>query len=569
MSPLRASRACPPLWGDAAAGARRILAFAAAVGLAWAALPVSEARACGCVAAPSPAVPVVQAGERILFAYADGTVTAHIQIQYDGDPDRFGWLVPLPSFPEVSLGVDSLFAQLIAQTQPVYQLQRQPNGLCAFNEANDGSPTNLDGRSGGRNGVVAVEGSIGAFDYAVLKADEKQPMLDWLNDNRYVVPEGTDAVVDRYIFEGAYFLAVKLKSGNGVRDIQPIVVAYESDNPMIPIVLTSVAALEDMPITSFVLGDSRAIPRNYRHTIINLEKIDWFNAGQNYNDVIIAATNEAEDGQSFITEYAGTSAIMQDLLFWPGRFGDRDTFETETEAGRFVRGLRTAGFTWTPQLIAILERTFPFPTSLLDEGITSDEYYQVLDYYLNGYRDENPAAFDGVDLSFDAAALTQELWERIVEPSIAADALFDMHPKLTRLYTTLSPLEMTRDPVFSFNPSLPDVSNIHTAIFETDCGVAGRGVLTLPDGRRFSVDDPTTWVDRSGAAVPFSRRIERLRLEGGPLVEVDNTALISASDADQAVGCHAGLGPANAAWLLLVVLPVALVLRRRGGRERA
>ncbi len=43
-----------------------------------------RAEACGCFAPPDPATPVVQAGERILFAVENGKVTAHIQIQYAG-----------------------------------------------------------------------------------------------------------------------------------------------------------------------------------------------------------------------------------------------------------------------------------------------------------------------------------------------------------------------------------------------------------------------------------------------------------------------------------------------------
>ena len=43
-----------------------------------------------------PLLPV-QAGERIIFAQDNGQVTAHIQIQYQGDAKDFGWLLPLPA----------------------------------------------------------------------------------------------------------------------------------------------------------------------------------------------------------------------------------------------------------------------------------------------------------------------------------------------------------------------------------------------------------------------------------------------------------------------------------------
>jgi hypothetical protein len=80
----------------------------------------NDAGACGCFTPPDPSVPIVQAGERILFSMQDGQVTAHIQIQYKGDAADFGWLLPLPSVPTLELGVDELFTQLTTTTQPQY-----------------------------------------------------------------------------------------------------------------------------------------------------------------------------------------------------------------------------------------------------------------------------------------------------------------------------------------------------------------------------------------------------------------------------------------------------------------
>src|SRR5262249_22691703 len=85
-------------------------------------IKIARAVACGCFTPPGPSQPVVQAGERILFALKDGVVTAHIQIQYAGDASDFGWLLPLPSVPDLELGTDELFAQLGRTTQPTYIL---------------------------------------------------------------------------------------------------------------------------------------------------------------------------------------------------------------------------------------------------------------------------------------------------------------------------------------------------------------------------------------------------------------------------------------------------------------
>src|SRR5262245_40947278 len=103
-------------------------------GMAGLALALAEApaAACGCFTPPDPTVPVVQAGERILFAADNGQVVAHIQIQYAGAAGDFGWLLPLPSVPKLELGTDELFNQLIATTQPKYRLTRVYNGNCRF-----------------------------------------------------------------------------------------------------------------------------------------------------------------------------------------------------------------------------------------------------------------------------------------------------------------------------------------------------------------------------------------------------------------------------------------------------
>ena len=64
---------------------------------------------------------------------------------------------------------------------------------------------------------------------------------------------------------------------------------------------TAMAALDDMGVKLWVLGKSRAVPTTYLHLEINEALINWFNPGSNYNDVIIAAADEA-GGMGFVTD---------------------------------------------------------------------------------------------------------------------------------------------------------------------------------------------------------------------------------------------------------------------------
>ena len=581
--------------------ALRLGALVAGAALSGAALVASpqSASACGCFAPPDPTVPIVQAGERIAFHVADGVVTSHIQIQYSGAAKEFGWLLPLPAEPTLKVGTDELFVQLIQQTQPLYRLQAEYLGNCPFdpnnfgNSGGAGGPTS-DSEDGGGGGPgegynpLVIRDSVGPYDYAVLRADQKQPMLDWLDENEFFIPAGTDDVVDAYIRPGAFFLALKLLKGNDAGDIQPVVVEYKSDLPMIPIVLTSVAADPDMPIMVWVLGDDRAIPRNYMHTRINDAELDWLSFGANYLDVVNNAIDEADGHHSFITEYAGSSAPMVDVLDYQGRFGDTNDLGGLTDAVQFVEYLTYNGYTtggntppfftpvYTSQVLGLLQSQLPVPSKLLaeltEQGLGANEYYLSMNYYINYDREQRPDMYGDLDLDFDPVTLAAALKERVVEPTLEAGKMFKANSYMTRLFTTLSPNEMTKDPVFSFNPDLDDVSNNHVGRLLYYCGIIGEDTLTTTpakiiteDGWELALPNGTgenPWTD---VQWPSSYQIQVVREEGKADVVVDNTDVILGLIASQgddggcAIGGRSGAGTS----LLLLGLALMVVSRRR------
>jgi hypothetical protein len=554
------------------------------------------AEACGCFAPPDLAVPIIQAGERILFAHQNGTVTAHIQLQYSGRPDEFGWLLPLPSVPikrngmqGIDVGVDELFTQLLNQTQPKYRLNRvfeqcgsgsARGGNLAFAAAEDSDATGGPPSPQAMSSPVVVQSTVGPFDYAVLRADNKTEMLNWLRDSKYVVPVGTDQVVDPYIRPGSFFLALKLKPGLSAGDLQPVVLKYQSDLPMIPIILTSVAATRNMGVQVWMLGSGRAIPRNYYHTVVNDAQINWFNSGQNYNDVIINAVGEAEGKHSFVTEYAGTSGVMRSILDRPGRFTNVSALATVTDPVSYMEQA-IGPLPLNGQFTTIVSRYIPLPAALAQQNITLAQYYQQLRFYLKEDRALNPNKYMDIEAalaSFDPAMLTAELQAKIVEPTLEAGALFNAFPYLTRMYTTLSPEDMNSDPVFSYNPGLADYPNVHEATLTYHCaGFFSKerysdATLDTPSGFRlqFTVDDANNNVWNPIDA-PYSQQIQVLRETGAEEVIVDNTAAIRGALGQS--GCMQS-GPASrrggatsALGLMLGAAGLAALLRVRRGRQ--
>jgi hypothetical protein len=570
-------------------GAARFRTIGVVGGLVPALLLVGHARdaeACGCFTPPDPSVPVVQAGERIVFATQGGMVEAHIQIQYAGDAKEFGWLLPLPSVPTLELGTDELFNSLVGTTQPKYRLVQQYDGNCGFNPGNfingraGGGPTAVPGASGDATGGMSplvIQDSIGPFDYAVLRADSKDDMLAWLETNRYFVPAGTDQTVGAYIRPGAFFLALKLRSGRSAGDLQPVVLRYPSDLPMIPIVLTSVAAQPNMGVQVWMLGAGRAIPRNYYHTVINDLAIDWATSGQNYNDVIIKAVGQAPGKHSFVTEYAGTSDVMKNVLTPAGRFGSTAELGASLDAVTFVEYLASHGFSMTGQLVAILSAAIPLPDALIASvpGLTPAQFYANIRYYRNNYA----TAFTAwPSAGYEPQALAMEIEQKVVKPTVAASDLFNRFPYLTRLYTTLSPEDMTLDPVFSYNHNrtLPDVANVHQATLTYYCGFGSadrtKAPARLVTEQGWTVDFPKGTGLASVPPPPSAglapRRLEILREEGAPEVVMDNVPSNGSGCA-----CQIGSGGGNAAAAsglgAAAALAAAAVLRLRRRRGRA
>src|SRR5260370_20754032 len=128
-------------------------------------------------------------------------------------------------------------------------------------------------------------------------------------------------------------------------------------------------------------------------------------------------------------------------------------------------------------------------------------------------------------MKWDAAAVAAALSSRNIDPVRAGDALLAAWPYLTRMFTTISPGEMTADPEFWEHDGLPDVRVPGNAVRRITCSNASG--MTLPDGRPVALTPQSTWPGFS-TDMPFAERIEEFTSRTGtPLVWVDNTELIN------------------------------------------
>lgn len=592
-----------------ALGSLAVLSIASAV-----AMHPRDAAACGgmfCDGGPQP-MPVDQTGENILFVWEGDTIEAHIQIQYTGEAAQFGWVIPLQSVPEFSVGSEPLFQALLAASVPTYGFTQTFDdcslgdegangdgfGTGAGDDGGSASATAGDPTDGGGGPQILLTETVGAFEITVLQGGSGQEVFDWLELNGYQQDEEALPILDEYIAEGHLFGAVKLTGGADVDEIHPIVLRFQGSEPCVPLRLTRIAAVEDMGVRSFFLGDARMVPSNYRHVLVNPLKIDW-RAPTNYGEVVTLAVDEENaDGRAFVTEYAGPSDVVQTFgVFSPSWNAANFDALAATEVGTELQnqGLLFCDFDFGNGCTF----THPLMEGILAEFVTLPADVPAADYWANQTN------WPDVDLStWDGPAFGVALTARVIEPGQHAADLVAEHPYLTRMFTTISPAEMTEDPQFQENSSLPEVPNLLNGVLRTLCN--GDQVFTLPDGREIYLPAGGAWPDFPDepdgvpGAMPFSQIIEEVPANGAPMRLTDNTDQInlvlaswneangwpgigsgeSAGDATEGdtdsagldgedgagCGCTAEPRRGGLAWAVLGVLGLA-VMRRRSQRS--
>ncbi|VAW30878.1 hypothetical protein MNBD_CHLOROFLEXI01-1666, partial [hydrothermal vent metagenome] len=256
--------------------------------------------------------PIDQNAERIIFTdNGDGTISAIIQIEYTGFDTDFSWILPIPvpitaedvSVPETAANA---FTELETATAP--QFIPPPLPECAMIELEQIAVAESAMEDGGVE--VFAEGEVGPYEFVVVGSDDPDALVNWLLDSGYRVEEPMIPLINLYVEEDFVFMAMRLQPSQGVQDIQPIQVTYPSENPMIPLRLTAVAANPDMAILTWFFADEQAVPENYGHFEIDDREITFFTfGGHNYRTLVGEKADEM-DGRAFITEYAAPTSEL-------------------------------------------------------------------------------------------------------------------------------------------------------------------------------------------------------------------------------------------------------------------
>lgn len=514
-----------------------VAGLTAAAGIA---MPAKVEACGGFFCSSNRAIAVNQAAEQIIFSKnADGTVTAVIQIMYEGANSKFAWVLPVPGVPKVAVSSDQAFALLKQQTNPSYQLQYQSNCTAAggrgFANASSGAGGSA-GSSAAPRAAVTVEasGAIGPYDYDVISvnpqlSDRAQVAVDWLTMHQYDVgPMGAD-VLRPYLRDDLNLIAFKLTKGATTGSIRPVMLTYAAALPSIPIRPTAVAANDNMGVMVWVLSDARAIPENYKALELNEALIDWFNPNNNYNQVVSKAADEAM-GQGFVTEFAAKTTAFQSSTgsgvfpMYQQQSWGQFSAASHPDSTAMIREATMNWGAWDGFDDA-LQASVTLPST-----IAFQDFKACLACYISA-----------TGVSFDRTKFLTQLYEMVIKPMVDTQALFDSARYMTRLYTTMSAEEMTADPAFDFNKDLGDVSNFHSATIEIGCGNVGPWKATLTQGVTVQGSTMGVWPVKLSDQPAALKILEYGKQGQGKVVE-DRSEMIAKLLKASSAGGSAGTG---------------------------
>jgi hypothetical protein len=225
------------------------------------------AQACGgCFHPPSPTAIQVVTDHRMVFSVSDTRTILWDQFSFSGRSEEFTWILPIRdganarvelSDPRFMQALDNLTAPRVQAAPPV------PTRFCGSGDSFGlfgSSASSAFERAGGAfdAGVnVLRQEVVGPYDQATIRGTDPNAIRDWLRNNGYFVPPSIDPILDHYVALRLDFVALKLRPGTGVNQMQPVRVTIPGSNPTLPLRMISAGVGDKVGLLLMVIAPSR------------------------------------------------------------------------------------------------------------------------------------------------------------------------------------------------------------------------------------------------------------------------------------------------------------------------
>ena len=278
------------------------------------------ANACGGCFHP-PTSSTVVSGHRMALSVSMQRTVLWDQIQYQGNPEEFSWVLPIKPGARIEEADPAWFEALDGFTNTTIQA---PDLGCGSNSFGCGSGPFIggaanyaaegDGAGGGDPGGVHVvkQQVVGPYESVTLNSQDPAALTTWLTDHGYDIPDDVKPIIGAYVDEGFDFIALRLQPGNGVNLMKPVRVITDGASPVLPLRMVSAGTGSYTSIVLYVIGEGRWETKGFINTEVPYDKIVWDGDTQESNYATLRAQQLAPvGGLAWLTTYAKKDTVLR------------------------------------------------------------------------------------------------------------------------------------------------------------------------------------------------------------------------------------------------------------------
>jgi hypothetical protein len=210
------------------------------------------AQACGCGGYVPRDGDAQVTQERALLRWDGRTEDIVMALNVQGSSNEAAWILPVPSRAQVKLSDAKIIDELQGLTKPLIKEERT---IRALGGAMGAAPPGA-----GAPVTVLERRTLGPFDVSNLAASDANALSEWLKTNGYQFAPALANVLQPYIAQNWYFVAVRLTPGaqgqklDGALD--PLWVTFASDQLVYPM-RASANAKNTQTVTLYLLAPHR------------------------------------------------------------------------------------------------------------------------------------------------------------------------------------------------------------------------------------------------------------------------------------------------------------------------
>jgi hypothetical protein len=214
---------------------------------AIAALAAHAARADGCYFSPEEQdlLEPTQIG-LIVHDAAASREDLYLQVDFQESSGaaiaRMGWILALPSVPQVAEADEKLFVELMNMTRPYEDDDAFGDGCSEISRSSGGM-----GEGGAQIDAVEIESRqvVGAFDVTTVASESVAPLEAWLSERGFAMKDGAAEILQFYVDKAWHFVAIDVDLAEARADgfLPPIELSFDTPRAVFPLRISAINGL--------------------------------------------------------------------------------------------------------------------------------------------------------------------------------------------------------------------------------------------------------------------------------------------------------------------------------------